>query len=129
MIRDNLSTKTVALPAAAASANTASLDLKSSQPGPLPALQVELSLPALPSLVDAKTVTLEIQQSADDSAFANVPGLGNMVVTGAGGAGAAAKTFRVNLPPDVQRYIRARATVLTGGGDNTALSLTFALAA
>lgn len=129
MIRDQLSTKTVALPAAGATAVTASLDLKSTNPGPLPALQVELELPDLENLVDAKTVSVILEHSADDVTFVTVPTVGNMVVTGAGGAGAAAKVWRFNLPPDVKRYIRGSATVLAAGGDNTASALTLALAA
>ena len=132
MIRDNLLTKTVALPAANATAATASLDLKSSQPGPMPALQVEIELPALPALVDTKKVTVNIQQSADDGgsdAWAVIPTTGTMVLTGAGGVGVAAKTWTFTLPRDVKRYIRAHVAVENGGGDNTAKSLTFALAA
>lgn len=125
-MRERQTIKTVALPAAGASAATASLDFGTALPGPQK-ITLALELPALPSLVDDKTVTLEVEDSADNATFAPIPGTGNMSVVGAGGAGAAAKTFRLNLPPVFRRYVRAKATVLAAGGDNTAKSLTLAV--
>ena len=125
-MRERTTLKTVALPAANASAVTAVLDFGAALPGPQK-IEVSLELPALPSLVDTKKVTLDLEQSDDNSTFAVIPGTGNMSVVGAGGAGAAAKTFRLNLPPVFKRYVRAKAAVESGGGDNTAKSLTFAV--
>lgn len=126
-IIDNLMQRTKALPAAGASASTDVVDLGVTSPanGTQVPLQIRLTLPALPSLADTKNCTLEIQDcDTSDGSFASVEGTGNMKVTGAGGAGAAAKVFRVFLPPNVRRYLKAKATVDGSGGDNTAKSLT-----
>lgn len=131
MIPDALSRKSLALPAAGATANTASLDLGSA-PGPVPSLQVELLVAALTALVATKKVTLTLQHSSDNAVadpFADVPGTGTMIVTGITGNGAPAALFRLYLPTDVKRYIRATATVEAAGGDNTAKTFTLQLAA
>lgn len=122
---DYTMTQAVALPAAGSAASTAAVDLGGKNVGPVgAALEVHLVTPALPALVDAKTVTLEITHCDTlGGAYVPVPGVGNMILTGAGGAGVAASRFRLYLPPDTQRYIKARATVLAAGGDNTAKSL------
>lgn len=122
-MKDVLLKVTKALPAAAASATSDTLDLGPNG-GNHQAAGLLLELPALPSLVDAKTVTLTVRDSADDSTFADVAGYGNLVVTGAGGAGAAAKEWLLKLHNHVRRYVRIKIDVLTAGGDNTAKSLT-----
>jgi hypothetical protein len=123
MISDVNFRKTKALPAAAATAYSDSLDLGAVTPGPVgSSLLMRISVPALPALVEDKTVTLNLQHSADDSTFVNVPTTGNMVVTGGSGNGADAVAFDFYLPPNVLRYIRASAAVLTAGGDNTGVS-------
>lgn len=123
-MKDILLKVTKALPAAAASATSDTLDLGPNGGAHLESARLQLELPALPSLVDAKTVTLTVRDSADDSTFADVEGYGSMVVTGAGGAGAAAKTYVLKLHNHVRRYVRIKIDVLTAGGDNTAKSLT-----
>jgi len=125
-MRERQSIKTIALPAANASAVTPALDFGTALPGPQK-VELALELPALPSLADTKKCTLELEDSADNATFAVIAGTGNMSVVGAGGAGAAAKTFRVYLPPVFRRYVRAKATVDAVGGDNTAKSLTLAV--
>jgi hypothetical protein len=130
MIPDALSRKSAALPAAGATASTASLDLGAA-PGPVPALQVELLVAALTALVATKKITLTLQHSSDNGvgdAFADVPGTGAMVVTGITGNGAPASLFRLYLPCDVKRYVRATATVEAAGGDNTAKTFTLQFA-
>jgi hypothetical protein len=126
--KDKNSLVTKALPAAAATNYSDSIDLGSTTPGPLvDQLDLLLNLPATPSLVDAKTVTLAFQDSADNSSFAAIPELATVVATGAGGVGAAAIERRVKLPPSVRRYVRISQAVLTAGGDNTAISTTLAV--
>jgi hypothetical protein len=118
--------KSKALPAAAASASTNSIDL-----GQLTQeetyFEVLLTVPATPALVDTKTITFTFEDSANDSSFAAITGLSTLVTTGAGGAGAAATSRRVRLPATARRYIRATAAVETGGGSNIAVSFTLAL--
>lgn len=124
-LQDASHTKTKALPAAAASNASASIDLGSTVLGPkADDLEVEISIAATPALVDDKTITLTLKDSADDSTFAAIPSIATLVQTGAGGVGAAAASRRLKLPPDCRRYIRLDAAVLTAGGDNTAVSTT-----
>lgn len=126
-MRDVLQKITKALPAAGASATSDTIDLGPNGGLHLTGAQLELELPALPSLVDAKTVTLTVRDSADDSTFADVAGYGGMVVTGAGGVGAGAKTWLLRFHNHVRRYVRIKIDVLAAGGDNTAKSLTAAV--
>lgn len=127
LIRDTNLVKTKALPAAAATNYSDALDLLDSAPGiKMRNAQIEVALPATPSLVDAKTVTLTLQDSADNSSFTDIPTLAPIVVTGASSAGAAAVTRLFKLPEDIRRYVRLKQAVLTAGGDNTAISTTTA---
>jgi hypothetical protein len=126
-IQDALLTVTKALPAAAASNSSDSIDLGSAGPAVLERVNLEISVPALPALVEDKTVTITIQDSADNSSFAAVTGLSTFVITGGVGNGAAAATRTVRLPPTTRRYINALQAVLTAGGDNTGVSVTYKL--
>lgn len=125
-IADETMTRTVALPVAGAAALTSSVDLGATEVGPIGNnVEVHLSLPALPDLVDDKTVTVDLYDcDTEDGTYAVVPTVGNMVVTGADSAGADAARWRLSLPPHTRRYVKGRVAVLTGGGDNTAKSLT-----
>lgn len=127
-IRDTNLKVTKALPAAAATNYSDSIDLLDSAPGiKLRNAQIEVALPATPSLVDAKTVTLTLQDSDDNSSFTDIPTLAAIVATGASSAGAAAITRSFKLPETARRYIRLKQAVLTAGGDNTAISTTTAV--
>lgn len=113
--------KTKALPAAAAANFTDSLDLGSARLGPAADfMELEVFTEATPSLVDDKTITLTVKDSADGSNFAPVTSLATVVRTGAGGAGAGAFSQRFRLPNLTRRFLRVDAAVLTAGGDNTA---------
>ena len=117
---------TVALPAAAATATTDPFNLIQKPPHECH-FEVELSLPALPSLADTKKTTVTLEDSEDGITFATIAALASMEVTGAGGTGAAAVIRKVRLPSDVRQYIRAKVDVEADGGDNTAKSLAMAL--
>lgn len=121
--------KTVkALPAAAASNSQTALDLgQVTAESANEAFDALLTVPATPSLVDAKTIIYTFEDSADNSSFAAIPELATVTSTGAGGAGAAAVSRRVKLPPSTRRYVRVSAAVLAAGGDNTAISYTLEL--
>ena len=118
--------RTVALPAAGANAATDAIDLEHLPPNEFK-FEIELDLPALPSLADTKKATVTVEDSADGVTFNPVPGLTTLEVTGAGGAGAAAATRRVRPPSDLRRYLRAKVAVESAGGNNTAKALTLAL--
>ena len=124
-IRDEQLKVTKALPAAAATNYSDSIDLRDSAPGiKMRNAEIEVALPATPSLVDDKTVTLTLQDSADDSTFADIEQLAAIVVTGAGGGGGSAVPRKFKLPDDVKRYVRLKQAVLTAGGSNVAISTT-----
>ncbi len=125
---NNLVTK--ALPAAGASASTDPIDLGALTLGPaaIGGLEYHVKIPALPSLVDAKNVVVEIEDcDTVGGAYASVPGTGNFGVVGAGGDGSDAVEFRAYLPPGTRQFIRATATVDAAGGDNTAVEFEFSL--
>jgi hypothetical protein len=117
---------TVALPAAAATATTEPFNLIQKPPHECH-FEVELTLPALPSLADTKKATVTLEDSADGITFAAIAALASLEVIGAGGAGAATINRKVRLPSDVRQYIRAKIVVEAAGGNNTAKSLTMAL--
>ena len=86
--------KTVSLPASAGSVNSSSLDLGDVVSG-IPyatteTVNLQVVAPALnvTQLPNSATATYVIQDSADNSTFANISLLGSQVQTGAGGAGA-----------------------------------------
>lgn len=119
---------TKALPAAAASNSHDGIDIgaRTSPNGVFPgSVELEISWPALTALVDDKTVTFTVQDSADNSSFTSL-GMTH-VLTGAGGAGVAAGTKRFRLPSTVRRYVNVLQAVLTAGGDNTAKTITVSL--
>lgn len=125
-MRERQTIKTIALPAANASAVTPALDFGTALPGPQK-IEIALELPALPNLADTKKCIVDLEHSDDNSTFVVIPGTGNMSVVGVSTSGAAAKTFRVYLPPVFKRYVRAKATVEASGGSNIAQSLTLAV--
>ena len=127
--RDAALTATKACPAAGANHNTATIDLKSTTAGAFAdSVEVEIVIPALPSLAEGKTLTVKLQDSADDSSYADIPELASLVVTGAASAaGSAAATRIVRLPSSAKRYLQANLAVAASGGDNTAKSVTVSL--
>ncbi len=125
-LKDAELTRTLALPDSGNSASSQSIDLSATEQSECH-FQVEIKVPALANLADAKSVTVTLEDSADDAAFAAIDGLAPLVVTGSGGGGSAADSLRVRLPNTAQRYLRATADVEAAGGDNTADSLTLGL--
>lgn len=127
--RDAALTATKACPAAGANHNTATIDLKSTTAGAFAdSVEVEIVIPALPSLAEGKTLTVKLQDSADDSTYADIPELASLVVTGAAlAAGSAAATRVIRLPSSAKRYLQANLAVAASGGDNTAKSVTVSL--
>lgn len=124
-VADSTMTRTKALPAAGASAASDSVDLEANHVGNLgDRLALHVSTPALPNLVEDKTVTFSLEDSADDSSWAALLGLSAATVTGATGGGAAAQEFIFFLPPSTRRYIRLVGSVQADGGNNTAASFT-----
>lgn len=96
----------------AAGANTASFDLEQVTGGDIEEVVFQLAAPALATaeLSDTKVVTYKLEDSADNSSWASVDPLIQTTQTGAGGAGAAAKTIRFRLPANTRRYVRIAQT-------------------
>lgn len=126
LIRDAILVVTRTLPAADANNDSTSIDLGDVTPV-LHGQNHELSLemPATPNLANATTVIVKVEDSADNSSFNPVAGVATLIVTGAGGVGAAALTRVVRLPSNVRRHIRVNVATLVGAGDNTAITFTF----
>ena len=105
-----------------AGANTANFDLEQVVGGDIEDVVFELAAPALltAQLADSKVITYTLQDSADGVTFAAVDPLITTTQTGAGGAGAAAKTVRFRLPAGTRRYVRIAQTVTSSAGTLTA---------
>ena len=129
-LTDLAKTVTKALPAAKANHNTPTIDLEQTVGGIIEGIAFELAIPATPALVEAKSITVTVQDSADDSSYAAIdPAISTTVVGAALAAGGAAKTVRFRLPPTARRYIQLNLAVENGGGDNTGVDVTFRLLA
>lgn len=126
---------TTLLPVANTNVNSASIDLTQSYSlSELLAVQVDVD--ACPNLTsNANSVTFVLQDSADNSNFANIPELGTTVLIGVptSGTGSTLATFggldQIKLPPSTRQYIRLQAVTTAGAGNNAAsnfyLSLRF----
>lgn len=110
----------LALPAAAANAQTAALDLQ----GAVENCELEIAVEATTTLVADKTITLKVQESDDNSSFDDAPWAPTVTVTGKTGDGSDAKSQRIGIPSTAKRYIRAYAATLAAGGDNTGKNFT-----
>jgi hypothetical protein len=88
-------------------------------------VELEVSIPALANLVDGKTITLELVTGATSSPATVLQQL--YVATGKTGNGFDAVVKRFRLPSTCLDYIAVKQTVLTGGGDNAASSITYSL--
>lgn len=125
-MRERQTTVTVALPAAGSTALTSALRVPL---GPhRGAFEIHLELPDLPALADAKTATVTlVEADTEGGSYSAVPTVGNMILTGASGAGATGKLWRFYLPPVHKEWIKGSVAIQSSGGDNTAKSLTLAI--
>ena len=128
-LRDASFTKTGLLSNAATAAYSASLDLGQTAVQSLEQLEFEIAVPATATLVNAKVMTLTIEESADNSTFAAVDPLISTTITGTAGNLSAAKTVRFRLPSQTKRYVRVKAITSADGGDNSAAANTYTLSA
>jgi hypothetical protein len=118
--------RSIALPAANASASTTGIDFGAfAGIGSIRPEEVNLifGVPATPSLTEAKVITLTIEDSADNSSFTAVASIAARTITGAAAAaGGAAFEDKIPVPYDTRRYVRLTAAVENGGGSNIAVS-------
>lgn len=127
-IQDAALQAVIALPAAGATAVTSGIDLGQVTGGEIEGIGVVVEVPATPSLVDAKVITITLKDSANGTDFTAIPNLAVPTITGiATGAGGSALEFRVRLPQATRQYIRAEAAIPGDGGSNIAKSMTLSV--
>lgn len=123
-IKDANLIKTDALPNGAATTDGTSIQVTDGSKPFLADAELLIEAPLLGTtpLPDTETMTYDVQDSADDSTFADIAS-GVLVQTGAGGAGDAAAEFRYRLPTNVRKFIRVQATN-SGAGDASGSDMT-----
>ena len=122
-IQDDSLIRSKALPAADAANETDSFDLGQAEAHPVnESIDFKVSIPDAPALVEDKTITFTLEDSADDSTFAAIPQLATFVVTGKAGNGLDATARTYKLPGSTRRYVRVKVAVEADGGDNTGVS-------
>jgi len=87
--------------------------------------ELVVSVPAT-TTATGQTITITVQDSADNSSFAAVASLATLVLTGSSNA-TAATTRRWRLPSNVRRYVTINRATSSTTGDQTAISTTMQL--
>lgn len=114
-------TVSTAIPTQNTNSNSASIDLGQALPGAaLDNVEVLVTLPAQASMTTGQTVTAKLQDSADNSTFADLP-LSSLVQTGASSAGVLT-VGRYKLNPAVRRYLRINVASSATAGVSTAVN-------
>ena len=128
-LKDKQFIGTAYLPAAAATNYSGSFDLEAVAGAGDPSLfDLEVAMAAAPNFTDnSKTILITLQDSAAGSSFADVSPLHQCQIIGVTSTGSVATTWVFRPPPGVKRYIRCSQLVPSGGGDNTAVLVTYSL--
>ena len=126
-IKDALFVHAKALPAAAATNQSATFDLGAG--GYVPeSLEVEINIPAMSAHSSASyNVIIKLQDSADDITYADVDPLVQKTLVGVASTGSLATVLRIRLPATVRRYVQFNQAVDSGGPTLTAKSITYSL--
>ncbi len=120
---------TANLPNAANTVNASGIDLGAAAPYPIQEkLTAQISHTAAPG-ANNKNINFALQDSADNTAFANVSLIANPVLRSvdANNNGHSANSVTIALPPSIRRYIRCTATGELNGGDSSAGTFTLKL--
>lgn len=115
---------TRALPAAAANVTSSGIYLGGDGPHK-ERLKVRVELPANTVLVATKLLTITLQDSADNSSFADAAPAQSFVITGNTGFPAQDVYFDINN--SIRDYVAVNFAVETGGGNNTATTATISV--
>lgn len=117
-LRDNVLSASVALPNAGANTNTNGIDLGATTPWPTTeGLQVIIESTVATS-ANTKNINFRLEDSADNSTFANIATAPNPALTVLGVNVAYPVGSQVlAMPAAVRRYIRVKATGEANGGD------------
>jgi hypothetical protein len=130
-MKDALLSITKSLPNAAANNNTNGIDLGRAADVRDNLWRLGYLLVTVPALSDhtntSVTNLLTLQDSADNSTFANTAPQIQVQVTGVASTGSVATMFKVPLPPGVRRYIRFNQSVPTNGGTGSNASVAYDL--
>lgn len=120
---------TKALPNAGANNTTASIDLNVEVPydNKFRRAFIQVAVPAMSDHTNTSvTDTITLQDSADNSNFANTTPLIQIATVGVAN-GPAAQTVKVPLPPSVRRYVRFLQDVPANGGTGNNATVTYDL--
>ena len=123
---DVQTTRSLTNPAASGNANSASIDLGPGGGSFLQKGQLRFDIPAMPNLASTETLTITIQDSADNSSFAAAVGYSTIVITGPASGGSLATTVRRSIHQGLRRYVRINSARGTGG-NVTAQAVTFGI--
>lgn len=121
---DALAQVTRALPAAAANVTSSGIYLGGQGPH-RERLKLRVNIPANTVLVATKTLTLSLQDSANNSSFAATSPSQTITITGE--TGFAAQELFFDIPANARDYVGVNFAVETGGGDNTGTTATISL--
>jgi hypothetical protein len=118
----NPTTTTFALPSAAGSTTSSYFDLGADVQKP-ESVQLRLSVPALTDAMvgSGETITYIWETSATSNFSTIAREISRQVMTGAG-SGISAVVLRTRVPPDCERYVRAKATTGASTGDASSIS-------
>jgi hypothetical protein len=118
---------TANLPAGAANTNTNALDMIQAKPYPTTEYVLcQVLMAAAATSTNNKNINVTLEDSANNVTFAIIPIFASplLQVTDNNGAGWAAQSVQVMLPPTVRRYIRAKATGEANGNPAAGVVLT-----
>lgn len=125
---DALLTITTALPTQGNTVNSASIDLGIANPAIAGTnCDLVINAPDGAALTTGQTLTLTIQDSADNSSFTAVAGFSGYIVTGVSNLVPVGSSRTVRLPPIVRRYIRVVCAASATAGTSASNSFVFSL--
>ena len=121
-LHDDELTVTATLPNAANTVNSNSIDLATATPYPVTeGVVVRIDLFGTATGANNKNINIRLQESADDTTFANVAIVANPCLRNAtiNAGGHLSSNIRLSLPIAIKRYIRAVALGEADGGDSS----------
>lgn len=123
-MRDTLNSVRRLCPAASANVDSASIDIGPAGGSGIQKALLLVDVDALPALGNTETLTITIQDSADNVSFAAAVGYSTIVITGPASGGSPAQSIRRAAHPGLRRYVRVN-LARSSGGNVTAQGVTF----
>lgn len=126
-LRDSALSVTQALPAASGNNTSGSINIGIGPYHP-EEIDVEIAFPACAANVSTTdTYTVQLFDSADNSSFAAVSPVVELVVPGVASTGSLALVATIKLPVNVRQYIAFKTTATASTGNNTAQNMVFSV--